>query len=122
MCDTFSPLTPPLPIKGDVEQFDALSRSEQVGSASLPVYIVLAFLILVSISATGSVIDIILPPSFLLPACFSYAGDLTLVSKLPEADPANTVFSEVSMRSAADLAAVVSTSGELRSPLLLDLH
>jgi hypothetical protein len=40
MCDTFSPLTPPLPIKGDVEQFDALSRSEQVGSASLPVYIV----------------------------------------------------------------------------------
>ena len=44
------------------------------------------------------------------------------MSKLPEADPANTVFSEVSMRSAADLAAVVSTSGELRSPLLLDLH
>ena len=54
-----------------------------------------------------------------LPACFLHAGDLTLVSKLSEADSANTELTQISVRSAADLASVVSTSGELRRSLLL---
>jgi len=44
-----------------------------------------------------------------LPACLLNARDLALVSKLSEADTANTEFTEISMRSAADLASVICT-------------
>ena len=57
-----------------------------------------------------------------LPGSLLNAGDLTLVSQLAEADTADTVFTEVSMRSAADLASVVSTAGELGLSLLLENH
>ncbi len=60
--------------------------------------------------------------AIILPRCLSYAGNLALVSKLTEADSANAVLTKVSMRSAADLASVISTSRELRLSLLLEYH
>ena len=57
-----------------------------------------------------------------LPACLSYAGNLSLVSEFTEADTADTVFAEVSVRSAADLATVVLSGGELLFLLLLVDH
>ena len=57
-----------------------------------------------------------------LPASFSYAGDLTLVSQLTEADTAYAVVTQVSVGSAADLAAVVAAAGELGTSLLLQNH
>ena len=57
--------------------------------------------------------------SDLLPARFSYARDLALVSEFAEADTADAVFTKVSMRSAADLAACVLSCGELLLSLLL---
>ena len=57
-----------------------------------------------------------------LPGCLSYSGNLALVSELTEADTADTVLTEVSVRSATDLASVVSASRELRLSLLLEYH
>jgi len=57
-----------------------------------------------------------------LPACLSYAGDFTLVSKFSEADTANSVLTKISMRSSADLASGVFSCGELLLSLLLDDH
>ena len=57
-----------------------------------------------------------------LPACLLYAGDLTLVSKLSEADSADTELTHVSVGSAADLASVVGASGKFRRSLLLSYH
>ena len=57
-----------------------------------------------------------------LPAGFSYARDLTLVGQVTEADTADAIVSQVSMRTAADLAAVVLTGGELGGLLLLQDH
>jgi hypothetical protein len=57
-----------------------------------------------------------------LPRCLSYTRDLALVSELAEADTADTVLTKVSVRSATDLASVVSTSRELRLSLLLEYH
>ena len=61
-------------------------------------------------------------PQLVLPAGFSNARDLALVSQLAEADTADTEITQVSVRTAADLAAVVLTSRELRSLLLLEYH
>ena len=57
-----------------------------------------------------------------LPGSLANARDLTLVSQLTEADTADTEITQVSVRTAADLAAVVLTSRELRSLLLLEYH
>jgi hypothetical protein len=57
-----------------------------------------------------------------LPACFSDSRDLTLVSEFSEADTANTIFSEISMRASADFAAVILSDLELLRAGLPDLH
>jgi hypothetical protein len=57
-----------------------------------------------------------------LPACFSDSRDLTLVSEFSEADTANTIFSEISMRASADFAAVILSHLELLRAGLPDLH
>src|SRR5699024_10392300 len=57
-----------------------------------------------------------------LPAGLADTGDLALVGQLTEADTANTVIAQVSMGSAADLAAVVAAAGELSLSLLLQDH
>ncbi len=44
-----------------------------------------------------------------LPACLLYAGDFTLVSKLSEADSADSEFTEISVGTSTDLASVVLT-------------
>ena len=44
----------------------------------------------------------------ILPACFSYARDLTFVSQFSKAYTANTKLSKVSMRSAANLTSCIS--------------
>ena len=54
-----------------------------------------------------------------LPRCFSDAGDLAFISQIAEANPADAVISQVSVRSAADFAAVVFPGGELGLLLLL---
>ena len=54
-----------------------------------------------------------------LPAGLADTGNLTLVGQLPEADTAYAVIAQVSMGSAADLAAVIAAAGELRLSLLL---
>ena len=51
-----------------------------------------------------------------LPACFSYAGDLALVGKFSEADTANTVFSQISMRTTADFAAIILSAQQQMFP------
>ena len=58
----------------------------------------------------------------ILPRRFSDSRDLTFVCELSEADTANTVFTEVSVRSAADFAAVVFSCGILLLSLLLVDH
>ena len=57
-----------------------------------------------------------------LPAGLADTGDLTLVGQLPEADTAYAVIPQVSMGSAADLAAIIAAAGELRLSLLLQDH
>ena len=52
----------------------------------------------------------------------SHAGDLALISQLAEADTADAVVAQIGMGTAADLAAVVRTRGELRRSLLLENH
>jgi hypothetical protein len=54
-----------------------------------------------------------------LPACLLNSGDLALVGQLSEADTADAVVSQVSVGTAADLAAVIAAGRELRSSLLL---
>ena len=57
-----------------------------------------------------------------LEACLADTGDLALVGQLAEADTADAVVTQVSVGAAADLAAVVLTSGELLLLLLLEDH
>ena len=57
-----------------------------------------------------------------LPGSFLHAGNLTLVSQLSEADTADAVVAQVRMRTTADLAAGVSTSGVLGLSLLFHFH
>ena len=51
-----------------------------------------------------------------------HAGDLALVGQFPEADTADAVVTQISVRTAADLAAVIVTGGELGFFLLLENH
>ena len=55
-------------------------------------------------------------------AGLAHAGDLALISQLAEADTADAVIAQVSVRTAADLAAVVLTGRELCRSLLLENH
>ncbi len=57
-----------------------------------------------------------------LPAGLLNTGNLALVSQLAEADTAYAEVTQISMGSAADLAAVVAAGGELVSSLLLENH
>ncbi len=59
---------------------------------------------------------------WLLPACLLHARDLTLISKLSEADSADAELAHIRMGSAADLASVVGASGKFRRSLLLSYH
>ena len=62
------------------------------------------------------------PFSIFLERSLTHAGDLALVSQLTEADTADTVVPEISVGTAAQLAAVVLAGGELGRTGLLDLH
>jgi hypothetical protein len=91
------------------------------GTSTVECLAVLAFLILVSISAMGSDIDIkdFLLSDYRLPACFPYAGDLALVSQFAEANTAYAKLMQSPVRTAANLAATVSARREFRfAPLL----
>ena len=57
-----------------------------------------------------------------LPGRLLDAGNLSLVGQLAEADTADAEITQVRVRAAADLAAVVSTGRELRLRLLLEDH
>ena len=50
------------------------------------------------------------------------AGDLALISQLAEADTADAVVAQIRVRTTADLAAVVSASGEFSRSLLFKDH
>ena len=60
--------------------------------------------------------------AFRLPAGFLYAGNLTFVSKLAEADTADAEFAKVTVRSAANFASCVFSCGEFLRFLLFELH
>src|SRR6516162_6856172 len=70
----------------------------------------------VSMSAIGSVIVIVAPPS---PAGLRHAGDLAGVHHRPQADPAEPELAVDGLGPAAPLAARVRADLELRRPLLL---
>ena len=57
-----------------------------------------------------------------LPAGFLYARDLAFVCQLTEADSANSIFSQVCVRTTADSAAVILSGGEFLLTLLFDFH
>lgn len=57
-----------------------------------------------------------------LPGCFSNSGDLALVCQLAEANAAYAVVTQISVRTAANLAAVILTAGKLCGTSLLDFH
>ena len=59
---------------------------------------------------------------FFLERSLAHAGNLALVGQFTEADTADTVVTQVSVRAAAQLAAVVLASRELRRSLLLQNH
>ena len=110
----------------------------------------LAFRIRVNKSAIGSVICIFLPPSknldsgaayarlpserivyrgpsharaaCALPARLFHARNLALVSQLAEANTANAILSQISVRSAADFAPVIRLRAVFRSFLLFQNH
>ena len=60
--------------------------------------------------------------SSLLPGSLADTRNNTLVGEFAEADAANSVLTEISVRSAADLASVVLSRAELLRSLLLDDH
>ena len=55
----------------------------------------------------------------ILPGSLADAGNLALVSQRAEADTADAVVTQIGVGTAAQLAAVVLTGGELRGSLLL---
>ena len=57
-----------------------------------------------------------------LPGSLLYARNLTLVSEITEANAADTELTEIRMRASADLAAIVSSGGELLIFLLFQNH
>ena len=59
---------------------------------------------------------------YILPACFSHAGTLTLVRELSETNSANAELSQISVWSAADFASCICLSRMLRLSLLLYFH
>ena len=59
---------------------------------------------------------------FFLERSLTHAGNLALVGQFTEADTADAVVTQVSVGAAAQLAAVVLASGELRRSLLLQDH
>src|SRR5579859_692199 len=82
---------------------------------------VLALRMRVSMSATGSVVSMCLPLTYVSPRRLRDAGDLAHVRALAEADAAQAELAQVTARAAAQLAAVVLTHFELRLELgLLD--
>src|SRR5271157_764742 len=68
----------------------------------------IAFRILVSMSAMGSVIDMDTP----LPTRFYYAGQFASQGQIPEADPANIELSHEAPRPAADYASLLCSAAE----------
>ena len=58
----------------------------------------------------------------LLPRRLLYAGNLTLISEISEADTADTVLTHVCVGTATDLTSVVLTCGVLLGLLLLEYH
>ena len=76
-----------------------------------------ALRILVSISAIGSLIVIVF--SSFLPACLLDTGDLSLIGQFAETNSANAIFSQISVGTAADLAARICLSGKSGFALLL---
>src|SRR6266566_1582363 len=76
------------------------------------------FRIRLSMSATGSVIDI----RVLLPACLGDAGDVSAERELPETDPAELKLAQKAARAPADFAAIFLAGHELRLPLRFDDH
>jgi hypothetical protein len=68
----------------------------------------IAFRILVSMSAMGSVIDMDAP----LPTRFYYAGQFASQGQVPEADPAHVELSYEASRPAADLASMPCSGAE----------
>src|SRR5438132_13566860 len=76
------------------------------------------FRIRLSMSATGSVIDI----RVLLPACLGNAGDVSAERELPETDPAEFKLAQKAAGAPADFAAIFLAGHELRLPLRFDDH
>src|SRR6266498_1364445 len=76
------------------------------------------FRIRVSMSAMGSVIDILR----LLPTGLCHAGDVSAERELPETNPAEFEFAQEAARTPAHLAAILRAGHELRLPLRLDDH
>jgi len=60
--------------------------------------------------------------SVLLPACLFDSGNFAFVSEFAETNSAYTVFSEITVGSAADLASVIAPDRELGVSLLFYLH
>src|SRR5580692_3378879 len=75
---------------------------------------VLAFRMRVSISATGSVIDISWPPS---PRRLRHTRDDSQVGVFAETNAAHCEFTQVASRPPADSAPIVLAHAELRRPL-----
>src|SRR5699024_1471931 len=87
------------------------------GTVTVSCFAVRAFLILVSISAMGSVIL-----SASLPASLSDSGDLALVGEIAEAYSAYAVLSQHRVRTSADAAAGILARREFLGSLLLYFH
>ena len=60
--------------------------------------------------------------AFGLPTCFFNTGDLSFVCQFTEADTADSIFSQIRMRTSADSAAAIFSCGEFRLALLFDFH
>src|SRR5438034_4665330 len=76
------------------------------------------FRIRLSMSATGSVIDI----RELLPACLCNSGDVAPEGESPETDPAELKLAQIAPGTAAHLATVFLSRHELRGTRGLDDH
>lgn len=101
------------------------------GTSTVSCFAVFALRILVSISAIGSLMFIYMTSymfirvvSFVpdLPACFSYAWDLSFVCQFTEANTADTIFSQICMWTSTDSATAVFSCREFLFALLFDFH
>ena len=57
-----------------------------------------------------------------LPGSFLHTGNLALVGQFTEANTADAIFSQISMRPTADFTAVIMSGAELRRSLLFVNH